>query len=344
MVNLAGNYAHGQILTPWIDVPGGNACSSSLFATWGSPWGYYSFHKARAEFREHKVLSPSHISHPGHISIDGVSHLLYVHPSYPWFAVVGRVMSEGAGGFVALQNVNGTTGKQDTWDNLPVGDFPFSTLDWFQLALVRFGSAPIPSQIPAMNHEFMISRFFSSQIIITYDVASGWAYEDFTIPISYPEGYKALSFRVNFQFIPGTCPTPTVSGGNTRTLAPVRWDELSAVGSVAKQQDFNLQFSNCSSHLSKISYKIDPVGGNSPNAGQGLLPLRAPSTAQGLAIQVLERRQSDNAWVVSSLGQWRERNASGGGHTLPMAVRYYRTGNLVGGNVNAAMTISFQYQ
>jgi len=48
--------------------------------------------------------------------------------------------------------------------------------------------------------------------------------------------------------------------------------------------------------------------------------------------------------VVSSLGQWRERNTSGGSHTLPMGIRYYRTGNLVGGNVRAAMTISFQYQ
>jgi len=59
---------------------------------------------------------------------------------------------------------------------------------------------------------------------------------------------------------------------------------------------------------------------------------------------VLERRQSDNNWMVSPLGQWRERNTSGGSHTLPMGIRYYRTGNLVGGNVNAAMTISFQYQ
>jgi len=152
-----------------------------------------------------------------------------------------------------------------------------------------------------------------------------------------------LRFHVNFKSVSATCPTPTVSGGNTRTLSPVRWDELPAVGSVAKHQDLNLQFNNCSSYLSKIRYKID-ASGTSPNPGQGLLPLIAPSTAQGLAVQVLERRQSDNNWVASSLGQWRERNTSGGSHTLPMGIRYYRTGNLVGGNVNAAMTISFQYQ
>jgi len=217
-------------------------------------------------------------------------------------------------------------------------------LDFTVIVYVAFrkaGNGPLPSYFPPLDIEILKSEYAVTAKFCRENKSRGCILGTTVEKTQYPQA--GVRFRVNFQSVSATCPTPTVSGGNTRTLASVRWDELPSVGSVAKHQDLNLQFNNCSNHLSKIRYRIG-ANGTSSNPGQGLLPLIAPSTASGLAVQVLERRQSDNTWVVSPLGDWRERTTSGGSHTLPMGIRYYRTGNLVGGNVRAAMTISFQYQ
>jgi len=263
----------------------------------------------------------------------------YVNANFPGFGIMVNIKNY-TGGWVnvrrGIDRVGGSWGV--VFSGFNQGFNKLRTVE-MKVALVKIDESKAPSVLAPMNLEILKGRMDYSGLFVTAP-ANGNTGRSRT---RYAGSTANVRFRVNFQFVPATCPTPTVSGGNTRTLSPVRWDELPSIGSVAKHQDLNLQFNNCSSHLSKISYKIDPSG-NSPNSGAGLLPLRAPSTAQGLAVQVLERRQSDNGWVVSALGQWRERNVSGGSHTLPMGIRYYRTGNLVGGNVNAGMTISFQYQ
>jgi len=332
-VNLAANSWAGQMLTPWVDVNVAHECSTYLTQEL-YPYSNSFFISSDFRLKEYKAHPHHQVTHPGRIPIQGIEYLLYQHPNYPWFAVAGRIRTR-LDNWTPLQDI---TGQSIDIEYLAHPAPIITRMAFgiqFQLALVSFGPPP-PSQLPAIDHEFIISTFHNVSLYGRY--TRNGAIGPLTRSIS-----GGVRFRVNFQSVPATCPTPTVSGGNTRTLAPVRWDELPSVGSVAKHQDLNLQFNNCSNHLSKIRYRID-ANGTSPNPGQGLLPLIAPSTASGLAVQVLERRQSDNNWGVSSLGQWRERNTSGGGHTLPMGIRYYRTGNLVGGNVNAAMTISFQYQ
>jgi len=103
-----------------------------------------------------------------------------------------------------------------------------------------------------------------------------------------------------------------------------------------------MQFINCSNH-SKIRYQVNPSG-TSPNPSQGLLPLIAPSTAQGVAVQVMSGLQG-GAPVVTPLGTWREINTTASTYTVPMRVRYYQTNtNVIPGHVEIGMTISFQYQ
>jgi len=337
VVDLAGNFSSGQMVTPWIDVLAGHTCRASNI----QPIYQSSVYSHMIKLTGYWIYPAPGTTVSNSVVVAGTYFRAIEHSDFPGFAVIVRVKHlrgwtnfdrvDGNGVFLVQRNVVEYffSRTEDTGD---VG-FPRE----YQLALVRFGSNALPASLPAINHDVIRGAYTRLQGVIYYAADGEYMYRD-TDNIS-----ALIRFRVDFKSIPATCPTPIVPGGNTRALSPVRWDELPAVGSVAKHQDLNLQFNNCSAHLSTIRYKIDPSG-NSPNPGAGLLPLRAPSTAQGLAVQVLERRQSDNAWVVSSLGQWRERNVSGGSHTLPMGIRYYRTGNLVGGNVNAGMTISFQYQ
>jgi len=279
--------------------------------------------------------------------VDSVEYFVYKVPGYPKIGYIIQIKNKTYGNFIIINH--NIADKEKSYEqhlsplesithpDLHQEKLAYTFSRTFRVRFVRYegGAISAGSGLKTFN---LISH--SSNYVIGGN--------DFFEPSNYyafftsRKIWRNIPFTANFQGILPSCPTPMVSGGNTRTLTPVRWDELPTIGSVAKHQDVNLQFNNCV-NLSKIRYRID-ASGTSPNAGLGLLPLIAPSTAQGLAIQVLERRQSDNAWVTSALGQWREHNASGDSHTLPMGIRYYRTGNLVGGNVNAAMTISFQYQ
>jgi len=335
-------------MTPWIDVMAMHSCrmvgrreNRGMQLT-----GYTMFPAAQT-------------INLGAAFVEGRNYLMLQYQDFPWFSVVARAIDVN-GTVVPLENRQGNsvylgrprtafcgnwrppsfTGADIAWSTIDTGNINFYRS--YQFALVKTGFDSLPLSLPGIDRAFVRGGYDEAAGCYV-ESGPGWDDPRTLIIIGRPSTSVDLNFRINFKSLPATCPTPMVSGGNTRTLSPVRWDELPSVGSVAKHQDLNLQFNNCSAHLAKIRYKIDPSG-SSPNPGAGLLPLRAPSTAQGLAVQVLERRQSDNAWVVSALGQWRERNTSGGSHTLPMGIRYYRTGNLVGGNVNAGMTISFQYQ
>jgi len=133
---------------------------------------------------------------------------------------------------------------------------------------------------------------------------------------------------------PATCITPNIP---PQAMSPVQTADFGAVGTFAGGEDFAMQFTGCS-NLNKIRYKIDSSG-VSPNPSQGLLPLISPSTASGLAVQVMSQGS------VTPLGTWREINTSASTYSVPMRVRYYKNANsMLPGSVHAAMTISFQYQ
>jgi len=180
----------------------------------------------------------------------------------------------------------------------------------------------------------------SSSSSITFNAVNAYLY-DLEVGADTPQ--QTVRMTYNFTAAPPppppqnpTCTTPYIPA---QAMAPVQTNQFPWVGIAAggnDGNDFTMQFTNCV-NKSKILYRIQSSG-TSPNASQGLLPLISPSTASGLAVQVLA------SGSPVPLNSWRTINTSASSYSRPMRVRYYRTGNLVPGSVHAAMTISFQYQ
>jgi len=175
-------------------------------------------------------------------------------------------------------------------------------------------------------------------------------------PTPYTSGVQGgLEAWINFHFQPAPATTCTTPAFSNQVLGNVSSADFSGVniGIAAGQKDFSLQFNNCPSNMQRILYKVEAASGASPNPVEGLLPLRPPpqSTASGVAVQVLENNTgSGNAYSPSSLGTWKtltryDQDKTLVDYELPMRVRYYQTeATIIPGSVEAAMTITIQYQ
>jgi len=123
-------------------------------------------------------------------------------------------------------------------------------------------------------------------------------------------------------------------------------------GTAVGEKEFSLQFNNCPSNMQRILYKVDASSGTSPDPNLGLLPLRLPqSTASGVVVQVQENNTNTMGnYSPSALGTWKtltryDQDKTLVDYELPMRVRYYQTeATIVPGSVEAAMTITIQYQ
>jgi len=167
------------------------------------------------------------------------------------------------------------------------------------------------------------------------------------------DGQIQLRTSTYYQSTPTTtCITPAVSNqalGTVTTAALGAWDMY---GTSAGQKEFLLEFYNCPSNMQRILYKVDSASGTSPDPNLGLLPLRIPqSTAAGVVVQVHENNTSTGGnYSPSTLGTWKtltryDQNKTLVNYELPMRVRYFSTStNVTPGSVEAAMTITIQYQ
>jgi len=183
---------------------------------------------------------------------------------------------------------------------------------------------------------------YGSVTICDHDDQGNWVpWCEATHSFSATDTIQLNAYYYNYRIVLApTCTTPTVPN---QVLLPAKVNEFGGVGSSVGQHDFSLQFVNCT-NLSKILYKIDPVG-TAPHPGLGVLPPRLPqSTSEGVAIQILEQDLSNN-YVASVFDQWRERTHSGANYTLNFRARYFQLQNdLIPGSIESAMTITIQYQ
>jgi len=291
-IDLANTFAPNARVTPWIDVTAHHGCR--IYITPNYPKGWDGWASRLIYYGGRYQILPSPISRPMSINnFEGASYAMHIHESFPWFAVIARVKN-GSGAWVPINNNYNSNidignsiiryySMDEGWSGPYVTDTGIVQKNvQFQFAVLRYGNDQIPARLNQMDIELLKSRLLmTGAYYVTIRQNSGDTSQN-----EYVESItdlRGIRFRVNFQAVSATCPTPAVSGGNTRTLDPVRWDDLPSVGSAAKHQDLNLQFNNCSSYLSKIRYRID-ANGTSPNLGQGLLPLIAPSTASGIAV------------------------------------------------------------
>jgi len=153
--------------------------------------------------------------------------------------------------------------------------------------------------------------------------------------------YETKVFRfyvINGNYSPpppsATCTTPN---SLNVALPDVYTDDFPAQFSDGPPGLFYLEFTNCS-NLSKIRYKIDPVG-TAPY--QAVLPA-SPNTGLGVRVQ----RIPNGGGIPSDVqfGVWNQISTSASSYTIYMLGKYLRIGPLSPGDVNAAMSFTIEYQ
>ncbi len=151
-------------------------------------------------------------------------------------------------------------------------------------------------------------------------------------------GYVAKVHNVearNWVKVAPLTPTCTVS---TRSVAidlgAVAASSLTSVGSVSPTSGTQNVSLSCSNNPSVTMTMSGTRSGTLPN----VLALTLASTARGVGVQILR----NNAALTIGSGV---SVSSGAGATLtvPIAARYYRTGDITAGTANASATLQFTY-
>jgi len=274
-----------------------------------------------------------------HVTYQGKSFPVYQFYSAPGFGYL-LGYSVGSGGVQQINSgQNGVLLAQHTPGFGPFYNGFFVKFELhMEMRLVKIGA--IQSSSGAIGYGPM-SHYMQSETWDKFSQGDGEWNEFYQKTTPKP----FVNFKWNFQNVapppPATCTTPNVP---SQVMDQVQTTQFGGVGSVVGGESFWMFFTGCSNH-SQVRYRINPSG-TSPNASQGLLPLIWPSTAQGLAVQVMHGTPDtgDNIFQIVQLGTWRTINTSASSFGVPMRVRYYRTGTIAAGSVHAAMTISFQYQ
>jgi len=143
----------------------------------------------------------------------------------------------------------------------------------------------------------------------------------------------------------GTCTTPSLSGANAVQLPMVNQNDFNGQDTFAGETDFDLTFTNCSTNMYRIHYKIySPNPADNVGNPLALLSLSPSSTAQGIKLQLLER----NTNTPITLDQFKVAPQYTGqqtSFTIPFRARYYQAApTMTGGTVRATALFQIIYQ
>ena len=156
-------------------------------------------------------------------------------------------------------------------------------------------------------------------------------------------GGDAVAARVSFtgaiSVRATTCNTPSLRVA----LAPIAPQALAQPGASAGAKDFELRLDDCPAGLTRISYRLDPLGG--ADAATSALALDASASARGVAVQIRDRDGRPVAFGVNhevravGLGD-------GGSFRVPLQAAYYRGDAQPAqpGTVSASLTFTLSYE
>ncbi|WP_159388841.1 fimbrial protein [Pseudomonas sp. R32] len=130
----------------------------------------------------------------------------------------------------------------------------------------------------------------------------------------------SLKISNELKFIAQSCETPDVNV----EMGQYDLGIFSEIGDTSKATSFNILLNNCPSGIKKVMYTLAP-NPTTPawNAALGIIELNKSSTAQGIALQILDSNQTplelNKDYVFSDY------TSTGGSFRIPLSVRYYRT-------------------
>ncbi|QQX60948.1 fimbrial protein [Pseudomonas chlororaphis] len=148
-----------------------------------------------------------------------------------------------------------------------------------------------------------------------------------TIPIGEIGNFKVgtiypitLEIDKELKFIAQSCETPDVRV----EMGQYDLGIFSEIGDTSKATSFNILLNNCPSGIKKVMYTLAP-NPTAPawNTDLGIIELNGSSTAQGIALQILDSNQTP--LELNKDHVFSDYTSTGGDFRIPLSARYYRT-------------------
>ena len=156
-------------------------------------------------------------------------------------------------------------------------------------------------------------------------------------------GADAIAARVSFtgaiSVRSATCNTPSLRV----PLAPIAPQALAQPGASAGAKDFELRLNDCPAGLTRIGYRLDPLG--AADLAASAIALDAGASARGVAVQIRDRDGRPIGFGVNH--ELQEANLGDGGNfRIPLQAAYYRGDAQTPqpGTVSASLTFTLSYE
>ncbi|MDR7055235.1 type 1 fimbria pilin [Pseudomonas koreensis] len=147
-----------------------------------------------------------------------------------------------------------------------------------------------------------------------------------TLGVIHADGVSPLAMATNgTTIVPQSCETPDIK-------VDMGSHDISAFsynGAYSKSVNFDISLNNCPTGINKVTYTLLPTS-TSPaqNATTGIVKLSADSTAQGMALQVLN--SDGNPLVLNQSHVFTDYPSAGGNLKIPLSARYFRIAETAG--------------
>lgn len=148
-----------------------------------------------------------------------------------------------------------------------------------------------------------------------------------TLGVFHVDGISPLAMVTNgTTIVPQSCETPDINVD----MGSHDMSTFAHNGAYSEPVKFDISLNNCPSGINKVTYTLKPTSTSpSQNSTRGIVKLSADSTAEGVALQVLNT--DGNPFVLYQSYVFTDYSAAGGNLKIPLSARYFRVAE-TGGN------------
>ncbi|MFJ7145605.1 fimbrial protein [Pseudomonas protegens] len=148
-----------------------------------------------------------------------------------------------------------------------------------------------------------------------------------TLGVFHADGVSPIAMATNgTTIVPQSCETPDIKvdmGSHDISI-------FANNGAYSEPVKFDISLNNCPAGINKVTYTLKSTSTSpSQNSTQGIVKLSADSTAQGVALQVLN--SDGNPIVLHQSYVFTDYPSAGGNLKIPLSARYFRVAE-TGGN------------
>ena len=170
-----------------------------------------------------------------------------------------------------------------------------------------------------------------------------------TLGVFHADGVSPMTMATNgVTIVPQSCETPDIQvdmGSHDISI-------FANNGAYSEPVKFDISLNNCPSGINKVTYTLKPTSTSpSQNSTRGIVKLSADSTAEGLALQILNT--DGTPLVLHQSYVFADYPTAGGNLKIPLSARYFRIAETAGngwfdkgmraGSANATIAFVMSY-